>query len=102
MTTYANQRIVKIKKDQCKDNFLQINNDDWHDAIRQLSSSAFALYLYLASNNDGFILALSQKAVQAATGLSKASYHRGVAELFDNGYLTVNSSDECIFTTVSK
>lgn len=101
MTTYANQKVVNIRKYKCDANFLQISNDDWQEAARKLSSSALILYLYLASNNDGFKIALSQKAVQVATGLSKASYHRGVMELLDSGYLTIDDNGEYTFTTVS-
>lgn len=101
MTTYANQKIVNIQKDKCETNFLQISNDDWQEAVRKLSSSAFILYLYLASNNDGFKIALSQKSVQNATGLSKASYHRSVSELYDAGYLRQEIDGEYTFTTVS-
>lgn len=101
MTTYANQMVVNIKKDKCEANFLQISNDDWQEAVRKLSSSAFILYLYLASNTDGFKMALSQKAVQQETGLSKASYHRGVKELRDNDYLVQRNNKEYVFSTTN-
>ena len=101
MTTYANQRVVNIQKNKCETNFLQISNDDWKVAARNLSSSALLLYFYLASNNDGFKLAVSQKAIQKETGLSKASYHRGIRELLDNRYLVETDNGEYLFTTVS-
>ena len=100
MTTYANQKVIKINKDKCTNDFLQINNAEWHEAVKALSSSAFILYLYLASNNDGFRIALSQKAVENATGLSKASYHRAFEELFNAGYLILEEGNLYSFTTV--
>ena len=99
MTTYANQNIVTISKDKCVNDFLQIRNDDWQDAAKTLTPSGFILYIYLASNNDGFMLALSQKAVEDATGLSKASYHRAFDDLCKNGYLSCDKEHKYTFST---
>ena len=100
METYANQKVIKINKDKCTNDFLQIANDEWHEAARTLSSSAFMLYLYLASNNDGFRIALSQKAVQKATGLPKTSYHRAFDELWHANYLTLEEGNTYLFSTI--
>ena len=84
MKTYPNQKVIHIQKRTYEDNFLQVGNDEWQRAARELSGSAFKLYLYLAGNKDGFELALSQKAVEDTTGLSKNTYHRAVEELETN------------------
>lgn len=99
MTTYANQKVIKINKEKCTSDFLQIDNREWQAAARLLSSSAFILYLYLASNNDGFRIALSEKAVETATGLSKASYHRAFKELWSTGFLTLEGGNVYSFST---
>ena len=100
METYANQKVIRINKDKCTSDFLQIDNSEWHEAVKTLSASAFILYLYLASNNDGFRLALSQRAVQNAPGLSKASYHRAFEELWSAGYLTLEEGNCYSFSTI--
>ena len=100
METYANQKVIKINKEKCTSDFLQINNAEWHEAVKTLSSSAFILYLYLASNNDGFRVALSQKAVEKATGLPKTSYHRAFDELWHANYLTLEEGNYYSFNTI--
>ena len=100
MTTYPNQKVIYIQKDKCEKDFLQISIDEWQEAARELSDSAFKLYLYLGANNNGFKIALSQKAVQDAIGLSKSSYHRAVDELIERGYLISDKhNNEYVFMT---
>ena len=99
MTTYANQKVIKINKEKYTSDFLQVGNDEWQDAYRTLKPATFALYLYLASNGDGFRLALSAEAVKNAIGLSKATYHRAVDELIAKGYLNLTKGNIYDFTT---
>ena len=66
MTTYPNQKVIHINKNKYTANFLQVGIDEWQTAFKKLTPSAFAVYLYLASNADGFDLALSQKAIENA------------------------------------
>lgn len=99
MTTYPNQKVIHIQKQRYIDNFLQVGNDEWQRAARELTGSAFKLYLYLAGNRDGYDLALSQKAVEDATGLSKNTYHRAVEELEAKGYLSFAKGNAYTFST---
>lgn len=64
MTTYPNQKIIHIQKKKVVKDFLQIGNSEWKKAYKDLKASTFGLYLYLASNADGYDLALSQKAIE--------------------------------------
>ncbi|WP_297301334.1 helix-turn-helix domain-containing protein [uncultured Oscillibacter sp.] len=98
MKTYPNQKVIHIQKRTYEDNFLQVGNDEWQRAARELSGSAFKLYLYLAGNKDGFELALSQKAVEDTTGLSKNTYHRAVEELETKGYLSSTKGNVYVFS----
>lgn len=98
MKTYPNQKVIHIQKRTYEDNFLQVGNDEWQRAARELSGSAFKLYLYLAGNKDGFELALSQKAVEDTTGLSKNTYHRAVEELETKGYLSGTKGNVYVFS----
>jgi len=99
-----NQRIITINKPKYKDNFLMISITEWQDLIKNLryvngdtilkepkdkglKPSSIALYLYLASNADGFRLELSPQAFKNATGFSYSSYDRAYHELSALGYI---------------
>lgn len=99
METYANQKIIIIdKSDEKDDNYLQIYNKDWIQASKDMIYGTFKLYLYLASNNDGFRFALSQRAVKNKLGISKAAYHKAVDQLIDMGYLNLEYGNTYKFT----
>lgn len=98
MITYANQKIIHIQKSQYEKNYLQIGNDEWQKAGKILTYAAFKLYLYLAGNKDGFDLVLSQKAVEHAIGISKATYHTAVQELESRGYISCKQGNVYEFT----
>lgn len=93
MYTYANQKVIHIEKEKYKDNFLQIGIAEWQAASKDLAPAAFKLYLYLASNADGFNLALSQAACAEAIGLKNRTYYRAVEELQDKGYITLKQGN---------
>lgn len=99
MKTYPNQKVIHIQKRTYEDNFLQVGNDEWQRAARELSGSAFKLYLYLAGNKDGYDLALSQKAVENMIGLSKNTYHQAVKELEAKSYLSCVKGNVYVFST---
>lgn len=87
MALYANQKTVLIRKKSYKDSFLQIGISEWQEACKVLKPSAFKLYLYLASNKDGFRLGLSREAVFNAIGVTKSPYYEAQKELMEHGYL---------------
>lgn len=99
MTTYPNQKIVQIHKEKCVDNFTQIQNEHMYAASKCLNGSAFKLYMYLASNADGFELALSRKDVIDKTGISHCSYDNAVDSLIKYGYLVFVSGLTYNFNT---
>ena len=99
MSTYPNQKVIHINKKSYKSNFLQVGIDEWQEAFKELKPSTFAIYLYLASNADGFDLALSQKAIENALGIKKTAYHNAIAELKEKGYIrTIQGNIESFFT----
>jgi hypothetical protein len=89
MTTYPNQRVVHIhkKKGSPDQPFLQIRNDEWQRAARELTGAAFKLYIYLAANADGFDLALSKEDVMNCTGIKSDAYYDSFNLLVTKGYL---------------
>ena len=84
-----NQKIVHINRAALNKNvgFLGINNANWKRAARTLGAHAFLLYLYLASNKDGFTLALSPSAIQQEIGMARSTYHDQLRKLQSLGYL---------------
>lgn len=62
--TYPNQRLVTVHREKAKTDFLGIKNENWKAAARDLGAHAFMLYLYFASNANGFTLALSPAAIR--------------------------------------
>lgn len=87
MLIYPNQKVIKILKEECGSDFLQINNMNWQIACSYLTYTAFKLYLYLASNQNGYLLALSYEAVNELMPMNRKSYDKAVKELKDCGYL---------------
>lgn len=87
--TVSNQKTIIIKKTPVKNNFLQISNEDWQAAARLMNKDfgTFKLFLYLAGNEVGYKLALSQVAVENAIGLKRSTYYDSLKKLEEYGYL---------------
>lgn len=82
-----NQKIVIINRRKVDRNFLQIGILDWQLAYKALKPAAFGIYLYLASNADGYKLELSQAAIENALGIKKTTYYEALKQLESAGYL---------------
>ena len=63
-----NQKIIRIEKDKYQSRFLQIGDEQWKKAFQSMRPTVFGLYLYLASNKDGYLLELSAAAVEREIG----------------------------------
>lgn len=87
MTVYPNQKVVTVFKDECTEDFLQIKNDTWQAACSNLTYSAFKLYLYIASNKNGYTFALSYEAVNDIIPMHRNTYDKCIRELVDMGHL---------------
>ena len=99
MKTYPNQKVIHINKNKYSANFLQIGINEWQQAYKELKPSTFAIYLYLASNADGFDLALSQQAIENSLGIKKTAYHTAIKELKERGYIQVIQGNVEVFFT---
>lgn len=94
VTVYQNQKhIIVNKQSKYESNFMQIGNDEWMAAARNLKDCSLKLYLYMASNMNKFEFALSPKAVKNDIGMSESAYRRAVEELEENGYLVAANVD---------
>lgn len=97
-----NQKTIIIhQSDQIP--FLKIGIEELMDAYKTIRTpSSFVLYLYLASNKDGYKLELSKEAFANATGYSKSSYHRAVDQLTKLGYIYEDNCGRLNFGTRPK
>ena len=100
--TFPNQRIVKVHRESVKTDFLGIKNENWQAASHDLGAHALQLYLYLASNADGYNLALSPAAVRQAIGMARSTYHDQFHKLVDKGYLVPSRGNTFEFYEVPK
>ena len=85
--TFPNQRTISIHRERATSDFLGIKNSHWQAAARDLGAHALMLYMYLASNADDFMLALSPAAIRQAIGMPASTYRDQFVKLVDRGYL---------------
>ncbi len=95
--TYPNQRTIHINREAAKSDFLGIKNLNWQSAAHDLGAHALMLYLYLASNANGYNLALSPAAITQAIGMPRSTYHDQFQKLVNKGYLVANGSNNYEF-----
>ena len=79
--TVPNQKVIQIHREPLGGSFLGINNDNWKYAARVLGAQAFLLYIYFASNKQGFALALSPQAIQQEIGMPPSTYRDQLKKL---------------------
>ena len=72
--TVPNQSAVAIHRALASSDFLGIKNEHWQAAARDLGAHALMLYLYFASNANGYVLALSPAAIRQAVGMAASTY----------------------------
>lgn len=100
--TFPNQKIICINKPNYTGDYLSVGNPEWIEASKQLTYSAFKLYLYLAGNKNKYEMALSKQAVINVMDISKNSYFNAVKELEDNRYLMLRQGNIYDFYTTPK
>lgn len=95
-TLVSCQKAIKVNKKRNPDDKTDVRIDnifkkDILEAMSNLKGATFKLYMYILSNQDGYIFGLSQKDVAVRAGIPEATYRTAVKELIDKGYL-INSS----------
>ena len=90
--TVPHQRLIAIHRERATSDFLGIKNTTWQYAARDLGAHALMLYLYFASNANGFMLALSPAAIRQAIGMPTSTYRDQFLKLIDKGYLVQRGS----------
>ena len=98
----ANQLITISKKQRhYKENYIQISNDEWEKAFRELSSSAFGMWLWLVRHDETFKNELSKAAFKKDLGLSDSTYERAWKELKDKGYAVKDKKHNNLYFILS-
>jgi len=97
--TVPNQKTIIINKPPVTSNFLQISNDEWMQANRKLTPFGLQLYLYLASNANGFHLSLSPEHADEAAGIKRTTFYKYMSRLEEEGYLVWRKGNTFDFYT---
>ncbi len=100
--TVPNQKTVQIHRHRPCNGFLGINHSSWKPAARDLGAQAFMLYIYLASNANGYELALSPTAVRNAIGMPESTCRDQIRKLIAKGYLLLRTGNTYDFYEVPK
>lgn len=97
-----NQKIIRIEKDKYQSRFLQIGDEQWKKAFQTMKPTVFGMYLYLASNKDGYLLELSAATVEREIGIKKTAYHTALKDLEEKGYLKKEQGNTYAFSPSPK
>ena len=100
--TSPNQRIIEIHREPLGGNFLGVNNENWKYAARVLGAQAFLLYIYFASNRQGFVLALSPQAIQKEIGMPPSTYRDQLKKLESLGFIERGEGNKLHFYEAPK
>lgn len=86
---YQNQITVKVEARNFNDGklFARIHIDAMSAALKALTGGGYALWTYIASNQDNYQFDLSKQAC-VNFGFSASTYQRAKNELIDKGFLT--------------
>lgn len=80
-----NQKVIEIRKVHPKGRILDIESN--YKAMRQLSDSAYKLYMHFVLNVPGYKEALSYQRIKEYINISERSYYKSINELINNNYL---------------
>lgn len=95
-TLVSCQKAIRVTKKRNQEDKTDVRVDnvfkkDILEAMSNLKGATFKLYMYIISNQDGYIFGLSQKDVATRAGIPEATYRTAIKELIDKGYL-INAS----------
>ena len=88
------QKNITVHREKADKDFLCIKNAHWMEANRLLTPYGLQLYLYLASNRDGYNFNLSQEDAEQSAGIHRTTFHKYVNLMIEKGYL-VKSKGNC-------
>lgn len=81
-------RVNKVRKSESNTDvrISDIFKNDILDAAKNLNGVTFKVYMYLLSNQEGYIGGLSRADATAKLGISSKSYDNAITELKDKNY----------------
>ena len=99
MKTYPNQKVITINKAKAdrENTYATINKECLVKAITGLTHNELKIYLYLASNQNGFKMALSSADIAEKTNASKRKIQESINSLIEKGYLVETGSNSYDF-----
>ena len=94
-----NSKIITICKQEDSNNCLHLNNLDWQAACAQLTYTAFKIYLYMSSYNDGHMFTLNYNDINKIMPMGRGTYDNAIKDLKKHGYLKQISGSSWNFYT---
>ena len=88
------QKNITVHRETVEKDFLCIKNENWKRANRDLTPYGLQLYLYFASNKDGYNFNLSQEDAERDASIRRTTFHNYVNLMIEKGYL-VKSKGNC-------
>lgn len=90
---YKCQKAFRVIKARTAENNSDVRISDLFkvdilNAAKELNGVTFKIYMYLISNQDGYVGGLSRADAMEKLGISSKSYDNGIKELEEKGYLT--------------
>lgn len=98
--SYPNQKYVKVRRKKVegsKDTYLNIYTSSVISAMKDLSNSAFKVYIYLVSNRDGYEFYLSPAAIHNETGVCIDTVRKALRELEAKEYIKLVETNQYEF-----
>ena len=86
-TSHPFQKNITVHREKAVKDFLCIKNEHWKRANKDLTPYGLQLYLYFASNRDGYNFNLSQEDAEKDAGIRKTTFHTYVNKMIEKGYL---------------
>lgn len=104
MITYANQKVVTVRKAKSdKDNpYTIINKECAMSAAKELDAGAYKLWIFFELQADNYTFALSSKFLNDEFGMGRKQYNAAVATLIEHGYLSREEGNGYVFDETGK
>ena len=97
--TEPNQKVIRVNKTKVNKGktYTIIDNEVLFNAMQELTFNEFKLFMYIASNQDGYEFALSTKHVAEVTGGDQRELQKKVNSLIEKGYLVCEGGNKYTF-----
>lgn len=99
MTTYENQKVVQVNGavHNAQNKYAMLNIEAMEKAMVLLKASTFKLWCYMAKNQNNFTFALSCVDACRFCKMSSKTFHEGIKELQEVGYLVADGGNHYQF-----